>query len=90
MTHYNTAHVVFTPQNMTKEELYSGYINIYKEFYSFKNILKRMPESPEQRMPYFLFNLFYRKFGKLISRIIPLGLMNSFGKMARHLSYGID
>jgi len=64
--------------------------NIYKEFYSFKSIMKRMPESSRQRIPYLLFNLFYRKFGKLISRVIPIGLMNSFGKMVRHLSYGID
>ncbi len=72
--HYNTAHVVYIPQNMTKAELYSGYLNIYKEFYSFENIIKRMPESPRQRIPYLLFNLFYRKFGKLISGIGVSGL----------------
>ena len=30
---YNTASVVFKPENMTAEELYEGYINIYKEIY---------------------------------------------------------
>jgi len=89
-THYNTSQVVFTPKNMTAEELYHGYLNIYKEFYSFQNIIKRMPDSFKQRIPYLLFNLFYRKFGKVMSRIIPLRWMNRLAKMVRHVSYGID
>ncbi len=33
---YNTAHVVFQPKNMTAQQLYDGYIQIYKDIYSFK------------------------------------------------------
>ena len=34
---YNTAHVVFQPQGMTKDELYQGYLRVYDEVYSLKN-----------------------------------------------------
>lgn len=61
---YNTAHVVFKPLNMTQNELYEGYIKFYKDVYSFKNIMKRIPISKNQVLPYLAFNLFYRKFGK--------------------------
>ncbi|HCL03817.1 MAG TPA: B12-binding domain-containing radical SAM protein [Lachnoclostridium phytofermentans] len=61
---YNTAHVVFTPTKMTEEELYQGYLWIYRKVYSFKNIIMRMPKSKNQILPYLAFNLFYRKFGK--------------------------
>jgi len=89
-SHYNTSHVVFSPKNMTAEELYNGYIWIYKEFYSLKNILKRLPARTEQRIPYLLFNLAYRKFGNITSKIASLGFMNFLSRLARRLSYGID
>jgi len=75
---------------MTKEELANGYRWIYKEFYSLKNIIKRIPNSPSQRVPYLMFSLVYRKFGKLTSRIAALGFMRSIGKLARRLSYNIN
>ena len=61
---YNTAHVVFKPMGMTAEELYDGYLWIYRQIYSMKNILRRMPEHKKQRAAYLAFNLLYRKFGK--------------------------
>ena len=45
LSKYNTANVVYRPKNMTQEELYEGYLWIYKEVYSFKNIIKRLPSS---------------------------------------------
>ena len=61
---YNTANVVFKPKNMTEKQLYDGYIKIYKDIYSFKNIIRRMPKAKEQIPAYLMFNLFYRKFGR--------------------------
>lgn len=87
LSHYDTAHVVFRPENMTAAELYQGYINFYKQFYSFKNIVKRIPKSSDRRIPYLLFSLFYRKFGRLtdaLSNIIPL---RATGKLLTKLSY---
>lgn len=87
--HYNTSQVVFTPKLMTAEELYEGYLWIYRRFYSWKNILLRMPRSREQRLPYLLFNFGYRKFGRFTSWFARRGLMNRVGRFARRLSYGI-
>lgn len=90
LSHYNTSNVVFTPKQMTQEELLKGYLWIYKEFYSFKNIFKRIPDHPKQKVPYLLFSLIYRKFGKVISKIASFGFMNSLGRLARKLSYHIE
>lgn len=90
LNNYNTSHVVFKPRNLTKEQLYKGYLWIYKEFYSIKNIIKRIPQNREQIIPYFLFCFIYRKFGKITSKVAKLGLLSKIGKLARQLSYGID
>ncbi len=45
---YDTAHVVYTPRNLTSEELYNGYLWVYKKLYSWRNILRRMPRSRRQ------------------------------------------
>lgn len=89
LRNYNTSRVVFRPKNMTPDELLNGYLNIYKDFYSLKNILKRRPKSKSQWIPYFLFNFGYRKFGRLTSRFALNGNMGRIGKIARCLSYGI-
>jgi radical SAM superfamily enzyme YgiQ (UPF0313 family) len=89
LNNYNTSKVVFRPENLTPEELYKGYLWIYKEFYSMKNILKRIPDNKQQRIPYFLFCFIYRKFGKITSKIAKIGLLSKLGKLARRLSYGI-
>ncbi len=45
LSQYNTSNVVFQPKQMTVDELYNGYLWIYKEFYSLKNIVKRTPQN---------------------------------------------
>lgn len=89
LSHYNTAHVVYEPKNMTAEELYNGYLRIYKEVYSFKNIMKRLPKSKKQRIPYLMFNLFYRKFGKLSELLCNIISFNKLGRIFRWLTYEI-
>jgi len=89
-SHYNTAHVVYQPQNMTPEELYHGYRWLYREFYSVANIFRRMPHSARLKIPYLLFNFGYRKFGKVTSLAAHVGLLNRMGKLARRLCYGIE
>ncbi len=61
---YDTAHVVIQPKNMSPEELYEGYLWVYKEVYSYKNILRRLPRSIRQVPAYLMFNFFYRKWGR--------------------------
>jgi radical SAM superfamily enzyme YgiQ (UPF0313 family) len=89
LSHYNTANVVFAPKHMSAEELHLGYLQMYREFYSSRNIWKRRPLAREQWMPYFLINFGYRKFGGLTSRMRYRGNLNFLGKLARRLAYGI-
>ena len=86
---YNTAHVVFRPAKMTPEELRAGYLWMYRKFYSFRNIFRRLPEHKSQWVPYLLFNLFYRKFGwfsSMLSCLIPMHLL---GRVAARVSYQV-
>ena len=89
LSNYNTAHVVYKPKNMTAEELYKGYIWIYKEVYTFKNIMKRLPKSKKQWIPFLAFNFFYRKFGKLTEIFCNIVSFKNIGKFFRWLAYKI-
>lgn len=83
---YNTAHVVYQPKNMTPEELYEGYLWIYREIYSLKNILRRIPKHPAQRPAYLLFNLLYRKYGKFTDFLCRKLTYERIGKLAEKWS----
>jgi radical SAM superfamily enzyme YgiQ (UPF0313 family) len=87
LSKYNTSNVVFKPLGMTADELLLGYLWMYKQFYSFRNIFRRMPERKKQRIPYLLFNLFYRKFGRFTSFLTRFVPMRSVGKLAAKISY---
>ncbi len=87
LSKYNTAHVVFKPQGMTAEELYNGYLWMYREFYSLRSIIRRMPEHKAQRKSYMLFNLFYRKFGRFTSALSRFVPMRVLGRIALWISY---
>lgn len=89
LARYNTASVVYKPKNMTAEELYNGYLWIYKEMYTFKNIIKRLPKSKKQWIPFLSFNFFYRKFGKLTEVFCNIVSFKNVGKFYRWLAYRI-
>lgn len=89
LTNYNTAHVVYKPKNMTAEELYNGYLWIYKEVYTFKNIMKRLPKSKKQWIPFLAFNFFYRKFGKATELLCKIVSFKNIGRFSRLLAYRI-
>jgi len=84
---YNTAHVVFEPAGMTEEELLKGYLWMYRQFYSFQNIFRRIPHCHRQMASYLLFNFCYRKFGRwtsLISKLVPMRLLGRIAAMASY------
>jgi radical SAM superfamily enzyme YgiQ (UPF0313 family) len=89
LSNYNTAHVVYKPKNITAEELYDGYLWIYKEVYTFKNIMKRLPKSKNQWIPFLSFNLFYRKFGKFTELLCNIVSFKNIGRFFRWLAYSI-
>jgi len=90
LSKYNTSHVVFQPRHMSPDELKQGYLKMYDDFYSLKNIYKRRPDNRNLLMPYFLFNLGYRKYGKVTSLLGQMGLMGRIGQLGRRLAYGIE
>ena len=89
LSNYNTAHVVYKPKNMTSEELYNGYLWIYKEVYTFKNIIKRLPKSKKQWIPFLAFNFLYRKFGKLTELLCSVVSFKNIGRFSRWVAYRI-
>ncbi|WP_026888987.1 B12-binding domain-containing radical SAM protein [Clostridium beijerinckii] len=89
LSNYNTSHVVYKPKNMTAEELYNGYLWIYKEVYTFKNIMKRLPKSKKQWIPFLAFNFLYRKFGKLTELLCNIVSFEIIGRFSRWVAYRI-
>jgi len=87
LKHYNTAHAVFMPAKMSPRELESGYLKMYADFYSWINILRRLPISDSQIMAYLQFNLLYRKFGKQTSMLGSIFGMRRLAEFARRTSY---
>ena len=83
---YNTAHVVFQPKNMTRQELQDGYLWIYRNIYSFKNILKRMPDAKSQRAAYLMFNFLYRKWGRFTDCLCKIVTYKRIGFLGEKLS----
>ena len=87
LSHYDTALVVFRPKGMSAEALYNGYLKVYRDIYSIPNILRRLPRTPSQILPYLLFNFFYRKYGRLTERLCVLFTYRRIGRFARLISY---
>lgn len=86
LSRYNTANVVFQPKGMTAEELYQGYLWMYRELYSTKNILRRLPKAREQVLPYLLFNFLYRKFGPFTDALCRNVTYARIGRLADRLA----
>ena len=84
---YNTAHVVFRPKGMTADELYSGYLWMYRQIYSLKNIIRRRPAAKHQRAGYWLFNLLYRKYGRITDWLCRRITYERIGRFAQIMAY---
>ena len=88
LRHYNTSRAVFRPAGMTAEQLEKGYRGAYRRFYSWRGILKRLPADRGRWVPFLLFNLFYRKYGKPVAWVFStFHVMRFFGKLGAVLSY---
>ncbi|MBN2584262.1 MAG: hypothetical protein JXL80_14465, partial [Planctomycetes bacterium] len=87
LRHYNTSRVVFRPAQMSPELLLEGYLWMYREFYSWRTIIERLPDQADRLRPYLAFNLVYRKAAPVASLIARLGLMGPLGRLGKALSY---
>lgn len=63
---YDVEHCVYTPRNMTAQELEDGILWAWKEVYSWKNIWKRLDFSKPKTIKsiFLLLNIGYRKYAK--------------------------
>lgn len=87
LTHYNTSRSVFTPAGMTPQELESGYLWAYRHFYSWPNILRRLPRDMRRTIPYLLFNVGYRRLGTVSAALGAPGLMRTLGRLGARCAY---
>jgi len=62
---------------------------MYRQFYSYRNIVRRFPKSKQQRKAYLLLNLCYRRFGRFTSAIARVLPMRVLGKLAARISYNV-
>lgn len=87
LRYYNTAHAVFAPRRMSPGQLEEGHRWMYAQFYSWGNILRRLPSGAGQAVAYLEFNLLYRKFGKLTCHLGRAFGMRRLAKLAKALAY---
>lgn len=65
---YDGQHVVFTPTNMTPEELQLGHERVWREVYSYGSILRRLRMQVESAPLWLAANLAYRFYARNLSR----------------------
>ena len=66
-----------------------GYRKSYADFYSWSSIMKRRPHTDVgQIAAYFQFQIFYRKYGKVLSRLGKAFGMRKAAGIAKFLAYG--
>ncbi len=75
--HYNTAHAVFEPRHMTREQLEQGYRRAYREVYSWPNVVRRAPTRADLRLPYWAFVLGYKKSAPVMRTLSRMGLFRA-------------
>ena len=78
--------MVVTRLGMSKEELEEGYLWIYQELYSIRNIFRRMPKTIGTIPAYLTFNFFYRRFGHFTSKVCELLTYKRISLWAEKLS----
>jgi radical SAM superfamily enzyme YgiQ (UPF0313 family) len=83
--HYDTAHAVFQPKHMSPQELEAGYWWACKSVYTWKNILRRMPDVPSLHGPFWGLNLAGKKFARLSDWLGQLGTTNFLFDVSTHL-----
>lgn len=90
---YDTAHCVFRPKRMTKEELEAGYAWLYERLFSLASIWARRPEDAAAVAPYLGMALLYKRVNPLWQRLIEQRLTHAVWKplveltRLRHLAF---
>ena len=94
-SHYDTTHVVYSPKNMSKDELIDGYYRAYKRFYTWDSIIHRCRPGEKGFFKRFVLNMAYKKIEpvyKLLAHPLPSGflrfLMNWYARPYNHMKIG--
>ncbi|NOX87800.1 MAG: radical SAM protein [Calditrichaeota bacterium] len=80
--HYDYFHVVFKPRLMTPEELYEGFLEFNKNFFSYKSIFTRLGHSQTKLLLSVLANLGYHSFYKR--------MLNEYRQGLRKIEYDFN
>lgn len=84
---FDTAHAVFTPKNMTAQQLEKGYRKAYELFYCWSSIFKRMPQGISSKPRFLSFNFFLKKANPLWGIIMKLNLLSPAFKLYHAIDY---
>src|SRR5262249_52094769 len=83
---YDTAHCVFTPKNMTPEELEAGYAWIYRRIFGPQSIWARRPRQTSAVLPYLAMSLLYKRSNWLWRFLIRHRLTHAIWSPLVHLT----
>jgi len=72
-SHYDTAHVVFRPQNMTPEQLQKG----YERLFSHASIWRRRPKDASAVLPYLAMSYLYKHSNRFWHLLIKYRLTHA-------------
>ena len=71
---YDTAHVVFSPAQMSAEQLFDGYEYCYRRLFSHRSIWKRRPKDWRAVLPYLAMSYLYKRSNAIWHWLIRLRL----------------
>ena len=74
---YDTAHCVFTPRHMTKDELEEGYAWIYERLFSHASIWRRRPEDVRAVPAYLAMSYLYKRSNRFWRFLIARHLVHA-------------
>ncbi|MCA9187613.1 MAG: DUF4070 domain-containing protein, partial [Planctomycetales bacterium] len=69
-SHYDTAHVVFQPRNMSVQQLAEGYAWCYRRLFSHASIWRRRPADFRAVLPYLAMSYLYKKSNRIWHQLI--------------------
>ena len=77
---YDTRHAVFTPAGMTAEQLEAGYRRAYREFYSWRNVIRSSFAHGDARehLRHFAYTTGWKKLEPMWDQVIRSGQVHRF------------
>lgn len=74
---YDTAHAVFQPARMSPAQLEEGYRRVYRELYSWQNVVARRPAGTVRAGAYLAMTALYKKWDFLWKALVPMRMTHA-------------